>query len=167
MYEENAYGEIRRPEHDELPGRPSKSLVRKVRSVLWQHLRCRPHRTDEAWRMAWEWAKACEFRESLFRFGKSRRRSAWPNEQEIASQYLLLALARMRESYALRLPHRATECVPPSVKHRFIGIDPGANSGSFSAVALITSDGHIAEWNNPNSETQNGRTGKPGKGAAG
>lgn len=118
MYDESSCGEIRRPEHDELPGRPRKSLVKKVRSVLFQNVRCRPHRTDEAWRLAWEWASACADRADLWRFGK-RRSLPWPQPNEIASQYLLLALARMREVHQLRLPMYAGETVPTAITERF------------------------------------------------
>jgi hypothetical protein len=43
----------------EFPGwpKPSKVLVRRVRSVLWQYLCARPQQLDESWRLAWEWAR--------------------------------------------------------------------------------------------------------------
>lgn len=138
MYDEDKYGEIRRPEHNELPGFPRKSLVKKVRSQLWRHLRCRPHRNDEAWRMTWEWARACADRWTFPR--KGSRGPRWPSETEIASQYLLLALARMRESYQLRLPVFAAESVPASIKGRFgaIGQSSHVESIEHSGSALIT-----------------------------
>jgi hypothetical protein len=129
MDEIDDYGEIRRPEHNELPGRPPKSLLKKVRSVLWQYLRCRPHRTDSSWRMAWEWASACAVRDGSWIRTKSGKK--WPLPSEIASQYLLLALAEMRQCHALRLPFRAAETVPASIAQRF-----GAISTS-QQVALI------------------------------
>lgn len=129
------YGIERRPEHSELPGSPRGKLVREVRKVLWRYLRCRPHRDDACWRLTWEWAEACTRRDELFRFGKQRRRP-WPSATEIASQYLLLVLAEMRESRALRLPWRAAECVPDNVKRRF-----GLTIGHSAKVAMIEHSG--------------------------
>jgi hypothetical protein len=102
------YGIERRPE---LPGRPRKKLVKDVRSVLWRYLRCRPQRADRTWRMAWAWAEACGRRDAMW----TKYSCKWPAANEIASQYLLLVLADMREMRALRLPWRAAECVPPAV----------------------------------------------------
>lgn len=103
------------PEHREIArGAASGRLIREVRSVLWRHLRCRPHRGDQCWRLAWEWAEACATRNARW-LKKSRR---WPSPSEIASQYLLLVLAEMRESHTLRLPMYAAECMPPGVVQR-------------------------------------------------
>ena len=48
----------------------------------------------------------------MFQFGKSRR-AKWPQGNEIATQYLLLSLARMKGDYNLRLPFRSDQCVTP------------------------------------------------------
>ncbi len=48
----------------------------------------------------------------MFQFGKSRR-AKWPHGNEIATQYLLLSLARMKGDHNLRLPFRSNECVTP------------------------------------------------------
>lgn len=48
----------------------------------------------------------------MFQFGKSRREK-WPQGNEIATQYLLLALAHMKGDHNLRLPFRSDQCVTP------------------------------------------------------
>lgn len=50
----------------------------------------------------------------MFQFGKSRR-AKWPQGNEIATQYLLLSLARMKGDHNLRLPFRSDQCVTPRV----------------------------------------------------
>ena len=50
----------------------------------------------------------------MFQFGKSRR-GKWPQGNEIATQYLLLSLARMKGDHNLRLPFRSDQCVTPRV----------------------------------------------------
>ena len=50
----------------------------------------------------------------MFQFGKSRR-AKWPQGNEIATQYLLLSLFRMKGDHNLRLPFRSDQCVTPRV----------------------------------------------------
>jgi hypothetical protein len=89
-----------------LPGGPSKLLVRRVRSHLSLY-GIRPKR--EPWRLTWEWAN--EIANSYW----STTRKHWPFVTEIATQYLVLVLARMKESGSLRLPFRA-EKMPVRVR---------------------------------------------------
>ena len=97
-----------------LPGWPRKSLVKETKQCLWRYFRSRPTQFDECWRAAWEWAKATAERSLMFQFGKSRR-AKWPHGNEIATQYLLLSLARMKGDHNLRLPLRSNECMTPRV----------------------------------------------------
>lgn len=106
-------------ERNTLPGSPSNTLIREVRSVLYRRLRSKPQREDQTWKMAWQWAAECCNRRELWRFGKRPRRRPWPSACEIASQYVLLALLDMREYRDLRLPYNAAECVPPAITARF------------------------------------------------
>lgn len=97
-----------------LPGWPRKSLVKETKQCLWRYLRSRPTQYDDCWRAAWEWAKATADRSLMFQFGKVRR-AKWPHGNEIATQYLLLALARMKGDHNLRLPFRSEQCMTPRV----------------------------------------------------
>jgi len=106
-------------EADELPGRPSKALLRKVRAVLWTNLRSRPHRDDAAWRAAWQWAKACGDMSRGWPASGKTSRVKWPSPNEIASQYLLLVLSEMKSCCAMRLPSNAAASLPSSVAVRF------------------------------------------------
>jgi hypothetical protein len=118
MSRKTIYGDevTRRPEHYVIArGAARAKLIREVRSVLWRYLRSRPHRDDRAWQLAWEWAEACARRKALW----TKRRHWWPSPSEIASQYLLLVLAELRESHMLRLPMYAAECIPPAIVERF------------------------------------------------
>ena len=81
---------------------------------MWRYFRSRPTQFDECWRAAWEWAKATAERGLMFQFGKSRR-AKWPHGNEIATQYLLLSLFRMKGDHNLRLPFRSDQCVTPRV----------------------------------------------------
>lgn len=95
-----------------LPGGPSKAMVKKVRSALWR-FGIRPTRR-ETWLTAWSWASAVE--QSYSRFSFTPRKRRWPSANEIASQYVFLLLVDMREWRVLRLPYRAADCIPASVK---------------------------------------------------
>lgn len=132
--------ERRRPEHWDLPGHPRIKLIREVRRTLWSYLRCRPNRDDTTWKMAWEWAYACGNRNSLVGIVKNAKRTRWPSASEIASQYILLALADMRGSFQLRVPFRATECVPLNVRQRFASISPQQSVGllEYTGSAPVT-----------------------------
>ena len=83
-----------------LPGGPSNLLVRRVRSSLALY-RIRPCR--ETWRLTWEWANA------IANSYWSTTRKHWPLATEIATQYVVLMLARMRDEERLRLPFRANK----------------------------------------------------------
>jgi hypothetical protein len=102
-------------EEKQLPGWPSKTLVRKVKSVLWRYVRCRPQIADPLWQTTWLWADACRRRNELFDFSK-RRRAKWPADYEIATQYLILAITEMRSCCQLRLPFHAGTHMPDKVK---------------------------------------------------
>lgn len=91
-------------EHRELPGWPKKRLVKQVRSHLW-HYGIRPK--GEAWRAAWSWASA---------IANSYFHTHWPLPSEIASQYVLLLLANMKDSHSLKLPYRANKVIPDEVR---------------------------------------------------
>jgi hypothetical protein len=116
------YGIERRPEHDDLPGRPPKKLLRDVRGFLWRRLRARPHRIDECWRAAWQWAAACSERSNRY---LTLKRRYWPPANEIASQYLLLVLTQLRDDHQLRLPMHAGETIAV-IAGRFPGLAAAA-----------------------------------------
>ena len=90
-------------DHD-LPGWPTRRLVKRVRSHLWR-FGIRPK--EPAWSAAWQWANA---------IANSYYRKHWPLAHEIASQYVLLLLNRMHECRSLRLPYRANEVIPDEVR---------------------------------------------------
>jgi len=103
-------------ERRDLPGMPSTTLVKKVTSVLREFLGCRVAGKDaqwtqlkECWHAAWEWAWECEKRDSLWR---SHKRRHWPSPNEIASQYIMLCLARMKTYSAFKLPYSAGKVLP-------------------------------------------------------
>lgn len=109
-------------ERNTLAGGPSNKLVAEVRRVLRLYCQARPERGNKAWALAWEWAAACcnrdEFAQQLC--GHRAKRRPWPPAVEIASQFVLLCLADMRASRALRLPFRAMhpEVMPAGVAER-------------------------------------------------
>lgn len=97
-------------ERNRLPGGPSNALARRVRSHL-NHFGIRPTaRGGALWIATWEWANriACSYA-----WAKGKH---WPVASEIANQYLLLLLVEMKSSYGLRLPYRAADQVPDSVR---------------------------------------------------
>ena len=91
-------------EQRDLPGWPKKRLVKLVRAHLWRY-GIRPR--GKQWRAAWSWAHA---------IAKSYFYPSWPSASEIGTQYLLLLLAEMKESPALRLPFRANQVMPAEVR---------------------------------------------------
>jgi hypothetical protein len=91
-------------EERDLPGWPKRALVKKVRSHLWSY-GIRPK--GQAWRATWSWAYA---------IANSYYRTHWPLPSEIATQYLVLLLAEMRDCRALKLPYRANKVVPENVQ---------------------------------------------------
>lgn len=96
-------------ERNILAGSPSNRLVKEVRGYLWRYLRCRPQKEDKNWKDAWIWANDCRFERIRFTSGIKKQ---WPMPNEIASQYLMLVLAEMKQFLALRLPYAAERCVP-------------------------------------------------------
>jgi hypothetical protein len=93
-------------EERDLPGWPKKRLVKRVRSHLWRY-GIRPK--GAAWRATWSWAYA---------IANSYFRLHWPLASEIATQYVVLLLAEMKENRALNLPYRADQVMPDDVKQR-------------------------------------------------
>jgi len=99
-----------------LPGWPKVGLVKQVRRLLWLYTRSRPKDTDTNWKLAWEWADACRARSEVSNL--TNRKWPWPEANEIATQYLILSLASMRDDKSLRLPFRAEHAMPVSVSLR-------------------------------------------------
>lgn len=100
-----------------LPGDPSKLLIRKVR----RHLKTYgiiPRGTyatrNHLWRMTWEWAWSVALSYDQFRLMTEahRRRHRWPRASEIGAQYVALLLAEMRDNRDLKLPYRAADHCP-------------------------------------------------------
>lgn len=100
-----------------LPGLPSKSLVVKVRKAL-NHYGIKPQ--ERLWRLTWEWAADCTFRNSLFL--KTKR---WPSAYEIATQYLFVLIAEMRAKRDLRLPRNAGTCLTGPIREIVSGVESG------------------------------------------
>jgi hypothetical protein len=82
----------------------SRRRVNDVRRILRSY-GIRP--MQPAWSLTWLWAK--QIADSYV------YRPTWPTASEIASQYMLLMLAAMREDRALRLPYRVWRNVPDAV----------------------------------------------------
>jgi hypothetical protein len=100
-------------EHRDLPGWPKKRLVTQVRRQLASY-GIRPS-LPSLWRDTWQWAKQIE---------QSYVFPRWPLPSEIASQYVFLLLVEMQSNHALKLPYRASEQQPPSVRLRLSGSRP-------------------------------------------
>ena len=98
-------------DHRTIPGGPRKSLVAKVRQALNRYgIRPYAPHTDlnQIWRDAWTWAAECNSKSAcLLTSERLRRRIEWPQPNEIASQYVFLLLAKMRNDIVLRLPWQA------------------------------------------------------------
>ncbi|MEQ8788814.1 MAG: hypothetical protein RIC55_21055 [Pirellulaceae bacterium] len=114
----------------DLPGWPKQRLVKRVRSHLWRY-GIRPK--GQAWRATWSWAYA---------IANSYFRTHWPLASEIATQYVVLLLAEMKENRALKLPYRAGQVIPDEVKRRLPAsptpmlpppVDPGQEGKSNSS----------------------------------
>lgn len=91
-------------ENRELPGWLKKRLVGEVRSHLW-NFGTRPK--GERWRATLSWAYAV-----AQSYSPPRR----PLPTEIASQYVLLMRAEMRDYFSLKLPYRADKVIPDHVR---------------------------------------------------
>jgi hypothetical protein len=93
-------------ESRDLPGWPKRKLVAQVRRQL-ASFGVRPSLT-RLWLETWEWAS---------RITSSYVFPRWPLASEIASQMVLLLL-EMQANHALKLPYRAAEQQPESVRRR-------------------------------------------------
>jgi len=99
-----------------LPGRPRVTLVKKVRSILRLYFAARPGEFDTNWRQAWVWADAIRDKTAVCHF--KRGPVPWPSPNEIATQYVLLCLASMRDGSGLELHPKAVEAMPEIVSLR-------------------------------------------------
>lgn len=93
-----------------LPGWPKKRLVRDVRRHLWSY-GIRPTST-KVWLETWAWAN---------QITQSYVYPRWPLPSEIAAQFVALLLLDMNANRGLKLPHRAMEQMPPSLRQRIEG----------------------------------------------
>ena len=93
-------------EHTVLAGHPKKALVKSVRRTLSIY-GFKPIRDSETWRLAWQWA---------YDVAISYYRTTWPSPHEIATQYVVLLLSKMRDDGTFRLPYRAKEKLSPRVQ---------------------------------------------------
>jgi hypothetical protein len=91
-----------------LPGVPKKKLVREVKSQLWRYGLRPVLMMTTVWKQTWAWAA------QIAHSYKNPLRS-WPHATEIATQYIVLLLADMKENHALRLPYRAMKELPEAV----------------------------------------------------
>lgn len=89
-----------------LPGDPSAKTIREVRRFLRSYgIQPQP----KLWRLTWQWAAAV--RASYYGV-----RPRWPIPTDIMTQYLALMLADVKDTYGLKLPHRAADHCPPAVQ---------------------------------------------------
>lgn len=108
-------------EQRDLPGWPKKRLVKAVRRHLWSY-GIRPQ--AGLWTATWRWASAV---------ASSYVNTTWPSPSEVGTQYLVLLLARMKESHALRLPYRASKVIPDEVR----ALLPA------SSISLLSDERHL------------------------
>lgn len=94
-------------ESRDLPGWPKKKLVVQVRRQL-ASFGIRPS-LPRLWLETWQWASQIT---NSYVFPR------WPLLSEIAAQYMVLLLLEMQANHALKLPYRAAEQQPPSVRLR-------------------------------------------------
>ena len=94
-------------ESRDLPGWPKKKLVSQVRRQLGSY-GIRPS-LPKLWYETWQWASQIT---NSYVFPR------WPLPSEIAAQYMLLLLLEMQANRALKLPYRAAEQQPPSIRLR-------------------------------------------------
>ena len=94
-------------ENRDLPGWPKKKLVTQVRRQLASYgIRPALHKL---WYETWQWASQIT---NSYVFPR------WPLPSEISAQYVLLLLLEMQANHALKLPYRAAEQQPESVRLR-------------------------------------------------
>lgn len=94
-------------ESRDLPGWPKKKLVTQVRRQL-ASFGVRPS-LSRLWIETWQWAHQIT---NSYVFPR------WPLASEIAAQYMVLLLLEMQANHALKLPFRAAEQQPESVRLR-------------------------------------------------
>ena len=94
-------------ESRDLPGWPMKKLVVQVRRQLASY-GIRPS-LHKLWHETWQWASQIT---NSYVFPR------WPLPSEIAAQYVFLLLIEMQANRALKLPYRAAEQQPPSIRLR-------------------------------------------------
>lgn len=97
-----------------LPGNPKLTLVRKVKSTLRLYFASRPGEWDTNWRQTWLWADAIRWKTPHFK----KSAPPWPSVNEIASQYVLICLAQMRDGSGIKLHYKAAEAMPEIVSLR-------------------------------------------------
>lgn len=100
-------------ESRDLPGWPKKKLVKDVRRHL-ASFGIRPS-LPRLWIETWQWAS---------KITNSYVFPRWPLASEIAAQYMVLLLLEMQANHALKLPHRAAEQQPESVRLRLTARRP-------------------------------------------
>ena len=100
-------------ESRDLPGWPKKKLVTDVRRRLASY-GVRPS-LPKLWLETWQWASQIT-RSYVF--------PRWPLASEIAAQYMVLLLHEMQTNHALKLPFRAAEQTPPSIRLRLSASRP-------------------------------------------
>ncbi len=125
---EDRNGYIRRgAERNELPGCPSTARLKAVRRFLKSY-GIVPARDSAEWRLAWKWAAQIA---DSYMF-----RKCWPANREIAAQYILLVLAKIRDEGGLKLPFRAREQAPTAVLER-LGQAARLQDGSAMVAGLL------------------------------
>src|ERR1700722_5254442 len=100
-------------ESRDLPGWPKRRLVTEVRRQLSRY-GIRPS-LPKLWHETWRWASQIT-RSYVF--------PRWPLPSEIAAQYVFLLFLEMQANHGLKLPFRAAEQMPPSVKLRVSASQP-------------------------------------------
>ena len=100
-------------ESRDLPGWPKRKLVKDVRRQLASY-GIRPT-LSRLWYETWQWAN---------QITQSYVFPRWPLPSEIAAQYVCLLLLEMQSNHALKLPYRAAEQQPASVKLRLAASRP-------------------------------------------
>lgn len=94
-------------EHRDLPGWPKKKLVTQVRRQLASY-GIRPS-LQRLWYETWQRA---------YQIAQSYVFPRWPIPSEIVAQYVFLLLLEMQADHPLKLPYRAAEQQPLSVRLR-------------------------------------------------
>lgn len=102
-------------EDRDLPGMPTKKLVRETRRWLNRY-GIRP--TDRRlWLETWHWASCIAHKDVAYIWGIYKK-PRWPRATEIATQYVVLLLVSMQQDYTFRLHFRAGEYLPPTLATR-------------------------------------------------